>query len=98
MERRGEIVPLVNLASVFALASAEEPKALVVRRNGAPLAFGIQRMVGQQEVVIRPLEDPLVRVTGVSGSTDLGDGRPTLVLDLVALSSAISHNRAEVSL
>ncbi|MDI1429117.1 chemotaxis protein CheA [Polyangium sorediatum] len=96
MERRGEIVPLVNLASVFSLASREEPKALVVRRNGAPLAFGIQRMVGQQEVVIRPLEDPLVKVTGVSGSTDLGDGRPTLVLDLVALSGALSQNRTEV--
>ncbi|HVK64080.1 MAG TPA: chemotaxis protein CheW [Polyangium sp.] len=96
MERRGEIVPLVNLASVFSLSSKEEPKALVVRRNGAPLAFGIQRMVGQQEVVIRPLEDPLVKVTGVSGSTDLGDGRPTLVLDLIALSGALSQNRTEV--
>ena len=98
MERRGEIVPLVNLASVFSLACGDDPKALVVRRNGTPFAFGIQRMVGQQEVVIRPLDDALVKVPGVSGSTDLGDGRPTLVLDLVALSSAISHNRAEVSL
>ena len=42
-------------------------------------------MLGQQEVVVRPLEDALVRVTGVSGTTDLGDGRPTLVLDLAAL-------------
>ncbi|MDI1444299.1 chemotaxis protein CheW [Polyangium sp. 6x1] len=97
MERRGEIVPLVNLASVFSLASGEEPKALVVRRNGTPLAFGIQRVVGQQEVVIRPLEDPLVKVTGISGSTDLGDGRPTLVLDLVALCGALSQNRTEVA-
>ncbi|MDI3287943.1 chemotaxis protein CheW [Polyangium sp. 15x6] len=97
LERRGEIVPLVNLASVFSLGAGDEPKALLVRRNGAPLAFGIQRMVGQQEVVIRPLEDPLVKVAGVSGSTDLGDGRPTLVLDLVALSGALSQNRTEVA-
>jgi len=34
---------------------------------------------------VRPLEDPLVRVPGVTGATDLGDGRPTLVLDLFAL-------------
>jgi len=27
----------------------------------------------------------LVRVTGISAATDLGDGRPTIVLDLVAL-------------
>jgi hypothetical protein len=50
--------------------------------------------VVQQEVVVRPLEDPLVRVVGVSGSTDLGDGRPTLVLDLVALSSSLSEAAA----
>ena len=42
-------------------------------------------MLGQQEVVVRPVDDPLVRVIGVSGSTDLGDGRPVLVLDLIAL-------------
>jgi two-component system chemotaxis sensor kinase CheA len=97
MERRGEIVPLVSLASVFSLSPADSAKALVVRRNGAPFAFAIHRMVGQQEVVIRPLEDPLVKVTGISGSTDLGDGRPTLVLDLVALSGALSQNRTEVT-
>jgi two-component system chemotaxis sensor kinase CheA len=42
-------------------------------------------MLGQQEVVVRPVIDPLVRTPGVSGTTDLGDGRPTLVLDLPAL-------------
>ena len=31
---------------------------------------------------MRPLEDPLVQVPGVAGATDLGDGLPTLVLDL----------------
>jgi two-component system chemotaxis sensor kinase CheA len=51
-------------------------------------------MLGQQEVVVRPLEDPLVKVVGVAGSTDLGDGRPTLVLDLLALSGAISTGAA----
>ncbi|HLM74998.1 MAG TPA: chemotaxis protein CheW [Polyangiaceae bacterium] len=52
-------------------------------------------MMGQQEIVVRPLEDPLVRVTGVPGVTDLGDGKPTLVLDLLALSGSLSGRRAE---
>ena len=56
-----------------------------MRRNGQPVAFVLDRVLGQQEVVVRPLADPLVNVPGVSGATDLGDGRPTLVLDLVAL-------------
>ncbi len=99
IERRGEAVPLVSLESVFTLApsAAANRKALVVRRNGEPFAFIVDRMMGQQEIVVRPLEDPLVRVTGVPGVTDLGDGRPTLVLDLLALSGALSSRRAEAA-
>jgi two-component system, chemotaxis family, sensor kinase CheA len=88
LERRGRALPLLDLATVFALQgeSRRGPKALVVQRDEHSLAFGVDRMLGRQEVVVRPLEDPLVRVRGISGSTDLGDGRPTLVLDLWALS------------
>jgi len=97
-QRRGEGVPLVALDQLFALPAANvghaPKKAMVVRRHGQPFAFAVERMLGQQEVVVRPLEDPLVRVLGVSGSTDLGDGRPTLVLDLVALSSVLSTGAA----
>ena len=69
-------------------------KALLVRRNHEPIAFGVDRMLGQQEVVVRPLEDPLVHVPGVAGATDLGDGQPTLVLDLPALSASLSSTPA----
>ncbi|WP_437310191.1 chemotaxis protein CheA [Sorangium sp. So ce388] len=90
IERRGEVVPIVDLGALFELGETGASRALVVRRNGAPFAFGVTRVLGQQEVVVRPLEDPLVKVPGVSGSTDLGDGRPTLVLDLVTLSGRLS--------
>ena len=57
------------------------------------MAFGVDRMLGQQEVVVRPLDDDLVRVPGVAGATDLGDGRPTLVLDLVGLGASLEKGR-----
>jgi two-component system chemotaxis sensor kinase CheA len=98
-ERRGETIPVVPLATVFGLPRADDAghKALVVRRNGKSTAFAIDRVVGQQEVVVRPLEDALVRVPGVSGSTDLGDGKPTLVVDLAALSGALSSSSSSSS-
>jgi two-component system chemotaxis sensor kinase CheA len=91
-ERRGEAVPLVSLAEVFALPRLEvgRRKAIVIRRHGQPFAFLVDRILGQQEVVVRPIEDPLARVPGITGSTDLGDGRPTLVLDLLTLSGRVS--------
>ncbi len=54
-------------------------------------------MFGQQEVVVRPLEDPLVRVRGVTGATDLGDGKPTLVLDLLGLANDADSSSVQVS-
>ncbi|HTQ08060.1 MAG TPA: chemotaxis protein CheW [Polyangiaceae bacterium] len=90
--RRGQAVPVVTLASVFRLdhLPGAAQKAIIVRRAGAPIAFAVDRMLGQQEVVIRPMNDVLVRAPGVAGATDLGDGRPTLVLDLVALGTTLN--------
>jgi two-component system chemotaxis sensor kinase CheA len=97
LERRGEAVPLLALDRMFGLAGASATgpgkKALVVRSRTDLLAFEIERMLGQQEVVVRPLEDPLVRVAGVSGATDLGDGKPTLVVDLAALGDTLLESR-----
>jgi two-component system chemotaxis sensor kinase CheA len=92
-------VPLVSLGTLLRLPATETTtgKAMVVRRNGEPVAFAVDRMLGRHEVVVRPIDDLLTRVPGVAGATDLGDGRPTLLLDLVELGSGIGSWRAEVS-
>ena len=88
VERRGEAMPLLDLAGVLGMVPSEgAARAVVVRRAGEPIAYVLDRVLGQQEAVVRPLVDPLVQVLGVPGATDLGDGRLTLVLDLVALAA-----------
>ena len=54
-----------------------------------PGAFGlVDERRDPASVKARVLDRPrLVQTRGVSGATDLGDGRPTLVLDLVALAA-----------
>ena len=96
--RRGETVPVVDLARVLGLPvtpaaeSTDVHQALLVRRgHDEPIAFVIDRILGQQETVVRPLADPLVTVIGVTGSTDLGDGRATLVLDLLGLCAKLGR-------
>lgn len=92
LPRRGETVMLVELSSALGMTDVIAPTgvrhAMVVRRSDEEtIAFAFDRVLGQQEAVVRPLTDPLVSVAGITGATDLGDGQPTLVLDLVALSS-----------
>jgi two-component system chemotaxis sensor kinase CheA len=98
LDRRGAAVPLVDLQAVFKLPAQAGGlrKAIVVRRADQPLAFEVDRMLGQQEVVVRPLLDELVKAPGVVGSTDLGDGQPTLVLDLHTLGASMTRRRTDV--
>ena len=92
VRHRGKVVPLLSLAQVFDLERGlKEDTALIVRRGDEAVAFAIDRVLGQQEVVVRPLNDALVKAPGVSGATDLGDGQPTLVLDLFQLGAHLSE-------
>jgi len=86
---------LEQSASLEARASAREQdshsqSAIIVRQGQQRFGFQVDRMLSQQEIVVRPIHDPMVKVPGVSGTTDLGDGRPTLVLDLLSLTGLIS--------
>jgi two-component system chemotaxis sensor kinase CheA len=89
LSHRGATMPLFSLSRLLGVPTppVERPKALIVRKQNEAFAFEVDSMLGKQEVVVRPVKDPLVDVAGVSGSTDLGDGRPTLVLDLLGLMS-----------
>jgi len=97
IERRGRVIPVFSLGVELALDDgAAARKALVIRRNGEPIAFSIDRMLGRQEVVVRTVDDPLVHAPGIAGATDLGDGRPTLVLDLGELGLAAQERQGAV--
>jgi two-component system chemotaxis sensor kinase CheA len=89
--RHGQPIPLFDLSGLFSLERTNTSgNALVVRIEGERFAISVDRMLGQQEVVVRPLQDPLVKMPGVAGTTDLGDGLPTLVLDLLRVSQLAS--------
>lgn len=91
LARRGLTVPVFDLAEALDLPGrTSAPHGLLVRRGAGELvAYAVERVLGQQEIVVRPLVDPLVASSAISGSTDLGDGRATVVLDLLALSSLL---------
>ena len=41
----------------------------------------IDRVLARREIVVRPVTDPLINVPGISGATELGDGKAVLILD-----------------
>lgn len=89
---RGGVLPLIRLGRFFRLAdggwAGAETAALyafVVGSVANPVGLVVDRIIGQREIVVRALTDPLVQVQGVAGATELGDGRPVLILDAAAL-------------
>jgi two-component system chemotaxis sensor kinase CheA len=100
IQHRGTAIPLFALDALLRqnFSSNHLPaKALIVQHPAGTLAIGVDKMLGQQEVVVRPLNDELFKTPGMAGATDLGDGLPTLVLDLTGLGSTVMTS-AEVTL
>jgi len=92
-----EIIPyhqgslaIVRLARLFGISGELQPRfhVFVVATGGGAIGIAVDRIVGQREIVVRTIAHPLVRVEGIAGATDLGDGKVVLILDPAALARA----------
>jgi two-component system, chemotaxis family, sensor kinase CheA len=84
---RGNAVPYVRLRQAFATggqALARE-NIVVVRVDDFRAGIAVDRLVGEIQAVIKPLGKLFRTVTGVAGSTILGDGSVGLILDVPGL-------------
>jgi two-component system chemotaxis sensor kinase CheA len=88
---REEILPLVRLKERFGF-SAGEPgeiaKALsvvVVEVGRRKAGLVVDRLLGQQEVVIKALSEPLKSMKGLAGATILGDGKVAAIVDVASI-------------
>ncbi len=93
---RGEIVPVLRLHQALNIASDSRMDdalmndsgiVVIVEDQGRRLAFKVDELMGQQQVVIKNLETNFRKVPGVAGATILGDGRVALILDVYGVSN-----------
>lgn len=84
---RGQLVPLISLNQVYGLPHAEaDAYSVVVVRSGEKLAgLIVSELIGQQEIVMKPLGSYLEGIRAISGATILGDGQVALIIDSNAL-------------
>ena len=84
---RGATLPVVRLARLFSLVEGPRSRchAVIVGTGLAAVGILVDRISGQREIVVKTLADPLVKVIGISGATELGDGRLVLIVDVAAL-------------
>lgn len=83
IQLREDILPLVYLDGLVERSAASEKSFIVVVAVGER-KFGlvVDRMVGEEELVIKALDDHLVATDMVSGASILGDGTVVLILNI----------------
>ncbi len=89
ISRRQETMPFIRLGSIFRGTGGDKDNdkffAVRVRAGDVEACLGVDALIGQQEVVIKPLSDYLMDQPGFAGATILGDGSIALILDLAAV-------------
>ncbi|MFK7964380.1 MAG: chemotaxis protein CheA [Burkholderiaceae bacterium] len=80
---RGEYISLIRLRNRLGLQDSPGSSELViiVDIHGTRAGLAIDAVVGQQQVVIKGLEDNYKAIAGVAGATIMSDGSVALILD-----------------
>ena len=84
---RGRVLPLLRLARVFEMNYQRGASfhVLVLGEETNAVGLAVDRILGQREIVVRAIKDPLGQSKGIAGATELGDQRVVLILDVTAL-------------
>ncbi|GAW92898.1 chemotaxis protein CheA [Calderihabitans maritimus] len=97
---RGNVLPLYQLGKVLGYEktgekSRDELPVVVVGLGEKRMGFIVDDLIGEQEIVIKPLGNYIGQVPGIAGATILGDGRVALILDPGGLVERVGVDRIE---
>jgi two-component system chemotaxis sensor kinase CheA len=97
MEIRGEHIPIIDLKSIFRLNDSDHVQHkkdirdityyndkifMLIEVDDKKCIITLDQLAGQQQVVIKNIEDNYRKVKGISGATILGDGNIALIIDI----------------
>ena len=85
IQLRDLVIPLIRLNEILDIESKKDPEenmVVVIVKKGDTLAgLVVDELIGQQEIVIKPLGKYVSKCKVISGATVLGDGEVALILD-----------------
>ena len=101
MSQRGKTLPICRLARLFELEPDDRTRGsgkqfvVIASVGNRKLGFVVDKLFGQQDIVIKALGKSLRLVRGFAGATELGDQRVALVLDAAALIEEVLSSEKE---
>ena len=88
---RGECFPVLRLGEWYGMEtsnyrqSVEDGMMLIIEIEDRKICLLVDRLIGEQEIVVKPIPSYVKKVKGLSGCTQLGDGSIALILDPAGL-------------
>lgn len=86
---RGEGYPVLRIGDWFGLKNYvpddREGMLVIIEAEKKTICLMVDRLIGKQEIVVKPIPDYIKKVKGLSGCTQLGDGSIALILDAAGL-------------
>lgn len=82
---RDECYPVLRIGDWYGLedyrSNVEEGMMLLFEVEGKTICLFVDKLIGKQEIVVKPIPSYIKKVKGISGCTQLGDGSIALILD-----------------
>ena len=91
LDLRGRSLPVADFAAVIGAQApplADRPPAMIISAGGRMAAVTCDALLGEEEVVVKPLGPLLAGVEGYLGASILGDGRIALLAEPTMLTRA----------
>lgn len=86
---RGEAYPVLRLGRWYGLEKYEEEVEngimMILEVEDKKICLMVDKLVGEREIVVKPIPSYIKKVKGLSGCTQLGDGSIALILDAAGL-------------
>ena len=86
---RGDCFPVLRLGEWYGMSdyesSVEEGIMLILEVEDKKICLFVDKLIGEQEIVVKPIPSYIKKVKGLSGCTQLGDGSIALILDPAGL-------------
>lgn len=98
LQLRNDVLPLLRLGSKPATGpETARRKLFVLVINSGDRKFGVvvDGLEGEEELVIKALDDQSITTDLVSGASILGDGRVVLILNMIALMERFTRGRTD---
>lgn len=98
---RNQILPLIYLKEFFGLKIngriEDRQSVVIVDTTFGRIGLVVDRIKTKREIVVRTFNDPLLRVNGISGATELGDGKPILIIDCLGIVTSFKNKTKEIN-